>query len=127
MSVPLRFMYLLHVLITLIACDCVCCLGRENGLSRQQVWRHSREYGIATAEDLNAGPLEVQGLPPDELYDDLYGGDDSPPESSDDDDGGRGNEDDDARDDDEIDWADDPFYHKVKPYLEDLLLEGNTL
>ena len=50
-----------------------------------------------------------------------------PPESSDDDDGGRGNEDDDARDDDEIDWADDPFYHKVKPYLEDLLLEGNTL
>ena len=111
---------MLLALVLLVVCPCVSCLGRDTGLTRQQVWRHTSLHGIAdpgwcarlsAAEQLHrTGWIDLQQ---DDIVPD-QGGEDVPHVVPD-----QGGEEDEEDEDPEF-WEDDPFYHSVKPHLEQL-------
>jgi hypothetical protein len=100
----------------------VSCLGRDTGLTRQQVWRHKTTAGIAdpatiarvqAATRLNQTGWLHFNADADICHDD--GLSDEPPNPNDE--ANRAQED---EDEDEDFWKGDPFYEQAKPHLEQL-------
>ena len=125
----------LLALLFLTVCPCKICLGLDNNYVRQTVHNHKRKYGIATEQEIaRARNIRYDGGGQDDNSDD---NDDDGAGAGDvglgDDDGllgadlgaelGNMNEDENPRgpDDESIDWNEDPFFNRVRPYVTELV------
>mmetsp|Transcript_35712 Transcript_35712/g.77949 ORF Transcript_35712/g.77949 Transcript_35712/m.77949 type:complete len:279 (+) Transcript_35712:116-952(+) len=117
---------MLLALIALVVCPCVSCLGSDTGLSRQQVWRHSTQHGIADPAWIARARAANQVRDNDWLFFDNEGTyDDDLPDGNRSPDRGENQEQEEEDEDSEF-WKGDPFYEQVKPHLEDLLRDANA-
>ena len=132
---------LFWLLLFMVACPCSICRGQDFNLKRRQVYTHIRQYGAVSEEVLEHERRIHAGLQTAEESDeepDGSGGawsDGDEPEGADQragddgDDDGHDDGDDDRYDDPDcpIDWEDDPYFNKIRPYVEDLLEGASQL
>ena len=136
----------LVTLLVLVVCPCRVCLGDDRVKSRTTVYKHLRNHGTSTNEEIRRHQAYVNGADYDddnldetdfEEFNGLGGGDedqdaddfwenefgedgDNDPSDSEDLDGDGDDDDDDY----DIDWEDDPIYHKLKPHVAEIVGGG---
>jgi hypothetical protein len=107
----LSVLSVLSWLVLMVACNCILCLGNEYGQSRQTVWRHQRERGLATVSQLQQELLRRESGITDGDEDHWHRGDL-------DEDGGNDGPD---EPDEAVDWTQDPFYPIFRDYFAELV------
>lgn len=119
-------MYRLIALL-MVVCPCKICLGVDTNLVRQTVHNHKQRNGIATPEEI-AQYRSLRYGADDEFHDlgeqdgaDYYGDSDLGSQSATDGEEWFHGDDLDNQEDDAIDWADDPVYNKLLPFMENLM------
>ena len=124
-------------LLVLVVCPCRVCLGDDRVKSRQSVYTHLRQHGTATNEEIRRHQAFLAGADFDrdnnldetdfEDFNGLGGaGDDhhSEDDFSEDDDNISSDSDGLGDEDADIDWDNDPVYHKLKPVVAEMVGGG---